>query len=126
MIRLAKVVSYFASLCGLAPLREPAFSNNGFHAKTQSCKGSQRQNRTRPFARACKAAVLVSFAASLSAGQSSVRDYRRAHERQILEEFTRLLAIPNVASDRANIRRNADFIREMMQRRGLNPRLLEG
>src|SRR5437870_5518188 len=58
--------------------------------------------------------------------QVSVRDYRRAHEREILAEFTRLLAIPNVASDRENIRRNAEFIRGMMQRRGLNPRLLEG
>src|SRR5437016_5713561 len=58
--------------------------------------------------------------------QSSVRDYRRAHERQILDEFTQLVAIPNVASDRQNIRRNAEFIREMMRRRGLNPQLLEG
>jgi len=57
--------------------------------------------------------------------QPPMRDYRRAHERQILNEFTRLLAIPNVASDRENIRRNAQFIIEMMQRRGLNPRLLE-
>lgn len=60
-----------------------------------------------------------------AAAQSPVRDYRRAHERQIIEEFTRLLAIPNVASDRENIRRNAALIFEMMQRRGLNPRLLE-
>src|SRR2546426_10360684 len=58
--------------------------------------------------------------------QSSVRDYRRAHERQILDEFTQLVAIPNVASDRSNIRRNADFIFQMMRRRGLNPQLLEG
>lgn len=58
--------------------------------------------------------------------QSTIRDYRRAHEREIIDEFTRLLAIPNVASDTANIRRNAQFILEMMQRRGLNPRLLEG
>src|SRR5262245_47163756 len=58
-------------------------------------------------------------------GQSPVRDYRRAHERQILAEFTRLLSIPNVASDRVNVRRSAQFIFEMMQRRGLNPRLLE-
>lgn len=57
--------------------------------------------------------------------QSQVREYRRAHERQIIDEFTRLLAIPNVASDAANIRRNAQFIFEMMQRRGLNPQLLE-
>jgi acetylornithine deacetylase/succinyl-diaminopimelate desuccinylase-like protein len=68
--------------------------------------------------------ILVAFL-TLAAAQSSVRDYRRAHERQILDEFTRLLAIPNVAADRQNIRRNADFILEMMQRRGLNPRLLE-
>src|SRR5206468_12409634 len=60
-----------------------------------------------------------------SLAQSSVRDYRRAHERQILDEFTRLLAIPNIASDAPNIRRNAQLIFEMMQRRGLNPRLLE-
>ena len=36
-----------------------------------------------------------------------------------------MLEIPNVASDLPNIRRNAEFIREMMQKRGLNPRLLE-
>jgi acetylornithine deacetylase/succinyl-diaminopimelate desuccinylase-like protein len=74
---------------------------------------------------------LLSLAATLvlsvqtSRSQVPVRDYRRAHERQILDEFTRLLAIPNIASDAANIRRNSQFILEMMQRRGLNPRLLE-
>lgn len=69
--------------------------------------------------------VIAVFCAPAFA-QSPVRDYRRAHERQILDEFTRLLAIPNIASDTTNIRRNAEFIREMMQRRGLNPQLLEG
>src|SRR6267142_994624 len=69
--------------------------------------------------------AIVAVSALVANGQSPVRDYRRTHERQILDEFTRLLAIPNVASDRQNIRRNADFILEMMQRRGLNPRLLE-
>jgi acetylornithine deacetylase/succinyl-diaminopimelate desuccinylase-like protein len=71
-------------------------------------------------------AVMVAFLCHATFAQSPVRDYRRAHERQILDEFTRLLAIPNIASDRENIRRNAQFIREMMQRRGLNPQLLEG
>ncbi len=61
-----------------------------------------------------------------AAAQSPVRDYRHAHERQILDEFTRLLSIPNIASDRENIRRNADFIAGMMERRGLHPQLLEG
>lgn len=55
----------------------------------------------------------------------SVREYRRAHEHEILSEFMELLAIPNVASDRENIRRNAAAIMTMMQRRKLSPRLLE-
>src|SRR5215471_17649625 len=74
--------------------------------------------------------VIVVFAIAITISstmaQPSPRDYRHAHERQILDEFTQLLSIPNIASDRENIRRNADFIREIMQRRGLNPQLLEG
>jgi acetylornithine deacetylase/succinyl-diaminopimelate desuccinylase-like protein len=74
-----------------------------------------------------KLGVLAILAAAMTAalGQSTVREYRRGRERQILAEFTRLLSIPNVASDRVNIRRNAQFILQMMLRRGLNPRLLE-
>src|SRR5258707_6513254 len=68
---------------------------------------------------------LVMLSAIAANAQPPMRDFRLSHERQILDEFTGLLAIPNVASDRENIRRNAQFIIEMMQRRGLNPRLLE-
>ena len=57
--------------------------------------------------------------------QQQVRSYRRANEQKILKEFTNLLAIPNVAADNANIRRNAALIVQMMNQRGLNPRLLE-
>lgn len=57
--------------------------------------------------------------------QEKVRDYRRANERRLLTEFTTLLSIPNVASDTANIRKNAVLIMEMLKQRGLNPRLLE-
>ena len=51
--------------------------------------------------------------------------YRQAHQREILDEFIKLLGIPNVASDKTSIRANADLIVEMMRRRGLKPRLLE-
>ena len=78
-----------------------------------------------PIRKFIPAVALVALIATVAFGQSPIRAYRQTHERQILEEFTRLLAIPNVASDRENIRRNAQFILEMMQRRGLNPRLLE-
>ena len=74
--------------------------------------------------------VLITFAftvpvAAQSGSSLRTDEYCRAHERQIIAEFARLLEIPNVASDSENIRRNAEFIREMMQRRGLSPRLLE-
>src|SRR5437588_6250489 len=69
--------------------------------------------------------IVVLAMVSAISGQSPIRDYRRAHERTIIDEFTRLLAIPNIASDAPNIRRNAQFIFEMMQRRGLTPQLLE-
>ncbi|HEV2859614.1 MAG TPA: M20/M25/M40 family metallo-hydrolase [Pyrinomonadaceae bacterium] len=69
--------------------------------------------------------VVLLAAGPAARGQSPGRDYRKAHERELLAEFAELLAIPNVASDRANIRRNADHIVKMMERRGLAPRLLE-
>src|SRR5207253_1950278 len=78
-----------------------------------------------PILKFMQALVIIGACVIIAFAQPSIRDYRRAHERQILDEFTRLLAIPNVASDRENIRRNAQFILEMMQRRGLNPQLLE-
>jgi acetylornithine deacetylase/succinyl-diaminopimelate desuccinylase-like protein len=63
----------------------------------------------------------------VAAAQSvnSVREYRRANEHRILAEFVQLLSLPNVASDRENIRKNSDHVVEMMRARGLNPRLLE-
>lgn len=42
-----------------------------------------------------------------------------------LAELADLLAIPNVASDTPNIRRNAERLAEMMRRRGIEVRLLE-
>src|SRR5690349_2148357 len=49
-----------------------------------------------------------------------------AEQRQaIIDEYLPLLAIPNVASNNDDIRRNAAHILAMMERRGLAPRLLE-
>lgn len=44
----------------------------------------------------------------------------------ILAEYAELLAIPNVATNVADIRRNAGHIMAMMAKRGLSPKLLEG
>ena len=72
--------------------------------------------------------LLVLLPSSLLAQttQEKIRDYRKTNEHQILKEFTTLLALPNVASNTQNIRKNAALIMEMMKQRGLNPRLLEG
>jgi acetylornithine deacetylase/succinyl-diaminopimelate desuccinylase-like protein len=50
--------------------------------------------------------------------------WRANHERQILEEFADLLAIPNLANDAPNIQRNAEAIRAMCEKRGLTTKLL--
>jgi acetylornithine deacetylase/succinyl-diaminopimelate desuccinylase-like protein len=60
-----------------------------------------------------------------SSTQDKVRNYRRTNEHKIVNEFLSLLAIPNIASDNPNIRKNAEAIVEMMKRRGLSPRMLE-
>lgn len=76
----------------------------------------------------CFLAVVSQTAASLGAPAQvqSVRAYREAHEAEIVNEFVDFLAIPNVAPDLVNIRRNADKLMEMMRRRGIETRLLEG
>ncbi len=57
--------------------------------------------------------------------RTTARQFRASHEPKILREFADLLAIPNVAADRANIRRNADLLITMMRSRGIDARLLE-
>lgn len=53
------------------------------------------------------------------------REWRQAHEQEIIDGFAKLLAIPNVASDTVNIRKNADYIVELLQPRGFEAQLLE-
>jgi acetylornithine deacetylase/succinyl-diaminopimelate desuccinylase-like protein len=48
-----------------------------------------------------------------------------AHQPQIVTELVDLLSIPNVAADRANIRRNAEHLRGRLQKRGFAAELLE-
>src|SRR2546423_8954002 len=54
----------------------------------------------------------------------STRAYIAQHKQSILQEFEEFLAIPNVASDTANIEKNASALLEMLKKRGLQGRLL--
>jgi len=54
----------------------------------------------------------------------SVRTFVSRHRPAILQEFVEFLAIPNLASDTVNIRKNASALVRMLQRRGLETQLL--
>lgn len=73
---------------------------------------------------AATSAVFGQKSEEQSANIEKVRTWRKAHERKILDEFFELLTIPNWAHDTSNIKKNADFIAEMLQKRGIEARLL--
>ncbi len=56
---------------------------------------------------------------------TAARSWRETHEPAILREFMDLLAMPNLARDSANTRRNAAAIVSLLQKRGVETRLLE-
>jgi len=57
--------------------------------------------------------------------QSAVREYRKAQEAAILNEYRNYLRLPNVASELSDIRRNAEYLVEAFERRGVDMELLE-
>lgn len=81
--------------------------------------------------------ILVGFLLSVALGQRSsaeaqenpaavaARQWRQTNEWQILAEYLQFLRIPNVSRDISNVRRNAEHLVQMMEKRGLHPRLLE-
>lgn len=70
-------------------------------------------------------ALLLLPAALQAQRPDPVAAYVRAHHPEIVRELVELLSIPNVASDSAHIRRNADALVRMLERRGIRTRLLE-
>jgi acetylornithine deacetylase/succinyl-diaminopimelate desuccinylase-like protein len=75
--------------------------------------------------------LILAFAGQAVAGPSAaeirdtVRAYRQQHEPAIVGEFARLLAIPNHASDTADIRKNAELIARTLRDRQVDTKLLE-
>ena len=72
----------------------------------------------------------VAFAAAIAVVpqpslQSSTRAWIDAHQQAIVGELLDALAIPNVADDPANIRRNAEHFKTLLGTRGFNAELLE-
>src|SRR3954451_20651988 len=65
-------------------------------------------------------AVATAQDQSPTAVRNAVREYRQQHGAEIVRSFAQLLALPNVASDTANITRNADAISKMLEQRGFH------
>lgn len=74
-----------------------------------------------------RTATVLLFAATSAFCQNSapadVRTWVRTHEVAIFREFTGLLAIPNVHGDLPNLKKNAEYLRDMLMRRGMNPEI---
>jgi acetylornithine deacetylase/succinyl-diaminopimelate desuccinylase-like protein len=69
-----------------------------------------------------RVAALLLAAPVMAAAQPlrpRIDEWRRTHEREILDEAFALLALPNVASDTANIARNVAFLTEAFAKRGV-------
>jgi acetylornithine deacetylase/succinyl-diaminopimelate desuccinylase-like protein len=54
----------------------------------------------------------------------AAREWRKTHEGDVIQQFTALLSIPNVASDHENIQRNAEVLKSMLEKQGVESRLL--
>ncbi len=69
--------------------------------------------------------LFIPAASHAAEAAAAAREWRIAHEQEIIDGFVDLLAIPNVASDTVNIRKNAEHLLGVLQPRGFDARLLE-
>ena len=72
------------------------------------------------------AALAVAWAGSAEAAapKDKVRAWRQAHEKEIVADFSTLLAMPNIATNLADVDANAAYISGLLQKRGFSTELL--
>ena len=70
------------------------------------------------------ALALAAAAAAPADVTAQVRAWRTQHEKDILRELYDLVSIPNVATDAANIRRNAEALTRMFEKRRFAPEIV--
>ncbi len=64
------------------------------------------------------AALLIGALAAPTPQVLKVREWRATHERQILTELIQLVSLPSIASNKADIVKNADALTAMFEKRG--------
>src|SRR5260370_10729672 len=62
--------------------------------------------------------------AAQTAPPQAARTYTTPRQAELIQQFQEFLSIPNVAADRAGLRRNADFLVTQLQQRGAEAKLL--
>lgn len=67
----------------------------------------------------------VAVAAAGPARDNGTASFLKARGPALLREYMALLSIPDIASDAVNIRRNAEVVKIMLEKRGVEARLLE-
>lgn len=70
--------------------------------------------------------LVISFCLAPSLKGQTVQQHVKDNEKKLMEEYVQFLSIPNVTTDTINIRKNAAYIKEMMERRGIKATLLSG
>jgi len=66
------------------------------------------------------AALVVGWLLAPTPQVLKVREWRAAHERQILTELIQLVSLPSIASNKADILKNAEALTAMFQKRGFS------
>ena len=77
-----------------------------------------------PCAAAICALGLAISSAQATSPRDTVRVWRKAHEKAIVADFITLLSMPNVATNVADVEKNAAYIEGQLQARGFETRLL--
>lgn len=76
-----------------------------------------------------RAAVLGALGLMIASAQAatprdSVRAWRKAHEKTIVADFVTFLSMPNLATNIADVEKNAAYVERQLQARGFKTRLL--
>jgi len=76
--------------------------------------------------RTCPVAFLLFLATAIAAQTppEAAREYTAAHRAELVQRFSELLSVPNVAADPANLQHNADLLVAELRKRGIDSRLL--
>lgn len=74
--------------------------------------------RVRDWSAGLALALGIVAAAQAASPVAQVRAWRQANEKAVVGDFVKLLSMPNVASNVADVERNADYLQDLLKARG--------